>query len=503
MDNRSQEFLSKAKDILKKITSSGGEGYIIGSCVFKIINEENLDNITIYLNIEERLIYELFKDNSIAKINDGEYKLGYLGYTYDLYTDKSLKENKLKTLECKKHYSRLLSQKMKELDYTIYSLALNQNNVVFDFYYGKKDIEKGVIRSIYYSIKAYFDMNPIKMLDAIKVVSETGYKLDTRLFQAIKAKRKKIKKVPLNETAVIMHEIFEGKYFKKALKILVKTKIYKCLEWYKDVIFRLYKRYRKETDKFFLGYEMIKRKKYEPIIGSSSDNEYELQMFVNLAITNPTCKFDKLTLYAYGLQNCVLANRINYLLGRCKKQYKKIRDEYNKLPIKKTCDLAFKGEDILSLGNYSTDYINEILDEVIDLILNDKIKNDKEILKTFILNKLKGYENNNEINSNSEKFVKKINTNLDADVTTFQKLQKQQEEFHLRLLELEIKDLEREIDYEVRKKIEEGKLLDNVIPDQKNEMYNSLYNSYYEFLLNTNKYNKLKEYKNNKRSESK
>lgn len=499
MDNRSQEFLAKAKDILKKITFSGGEGYIIGSSVLKIINEENLDKITIYINLEERLMYELFKDYNIIKINEGIYQLGYLGFTYDILTDKSLQENKIKTLECKKHYSKLLSQKMKEMDYTIYALALNQNNVVFDFFYGKKDIEKGIVRSIYYGIKAYFDLKPIKMLDAIKVVSQTGYKLDTRLFQAIKSKRKKIKKVPLNEVATIMYEIYRGKYFKKALKILVKTKLYKNLEWYKDVIFRLYKRYRKETDKFFLGYEMVKRKKYEPVIGNTADNEYELQMFVNLAITNPTGKYDKLTLYTYGVQNCVLANRINFLLGKAKKQYKKIRDEYNKLPIKKTCDLAFKGEDIMSLGSYSPECINEILDEVIDLILNEKIKNEKEILKDFILNKLNGYDNSNEVYANGEKIIKQINENESIDVITFKRLQKQQEEFHKRLLELEVKDLEREIDYEVRKKIDEGKILENVIPEQRKDTYDSLYNSYYEFLLKTEKYSKLKQYKSDKK----
>ena len=222
-------------------------------------------------------------------------------------------------------------------------------------------------------------------------------------------------------------------------------------------------------------------------------------MFVNLAITNPTGKYDKLTLYTYGVQNCVLANRINFLLGKAKKQYKKIRDEYNKLPIKKTCDLAFKGEDIMSLGNYSSERINEILDEVIDLILNEKIKNEKEILKDFILNKLNGYDNSNEVYANGEKIIKQINDNESIDVITFKRLQKQQEEFHKRLLELEVKDLEREIDYEVRKKIDEGKILENVIPEQRKDTYDSLYNSYYEFLLKTEKYSKLKQYKSDKK----
>ena len=59
MDNRSQEFLAKAKDILKKITFSGGEGYIIGSSVLKIINEE--------ISIRKKKLFFIYRINLSKK----------------------------------------------------------------------------------------------------------------------------------------------------------------------------------------------------------------------------------------------------------------------------------------------------------------------------------------------------------------------------------------------------------------------------------------------------
>lgn len=517
MNPKSQEFVLKAKDILKKITFSGGEAYIIGKSVFNIINDIDLDKIDIYLNLDINVLKELFSEYKFEKINEGEYLLGYLGFEYTLLTDESIKENNYKPLESKKHYSHYLTKKMIEMDYSIYSMAMNHNNVVYDFYQGRKDITKRIIRSIYYNIKSIYDKYPIKMLEVIKTVSETGYKLENRIYLALRAKAKKICKLDESLIASEMVKIFNGPYFKKSLKYLYKTKLYKYLPWYKFVIKKLYKNYRKETENFFFGYEMIRKKTLKEEICNNVSNEFEFKSFVNLAITNPESKYDRLTLFSYGVTNCILANRINYLLGRTKKQYRQIKENYKNLPIKKSCDLAFKGQDMLEMGDIPLTMIEEIQDEVISLILDGKLVNDYETIRKYVVSILNGntyvetndydkYRNNinNDTQTEEEIIIKKdvtrhednkynYNKN-DVDFRRFEELQKKQDEFNQRLIELEIKSLKSEIDYEVRKKISESKILDNVIDEKKEETFNSIYNSYYEFLVNSQKYQQLKKF---------
>lgn len=482
MNERSQEMILKAKEILKKITSAGGEAYMIGECVFHIIKGEDVEKMDIYSNIDEKELYTIFSENSLKSINSGEYELRYLGHKYTILTNKNT-HKPLKTIDTLKHYSKLLTLKMCEMDYTIFSLAMNQNNVVYDFFNSRKDINKRIIKSIYINPKTPYDANPSKMLDVIRIVSETGYKLEKRIIKAIKKRRKKIKNVSLDEISYYIRKIYDGKYFKKAIKVLYKTKLYKSLEWYKDVIYKLAKNFRKETDKFILGYGMIKKETYERNIGKYANNENDFQMFVNLAVTNPYAEYDKLTLYTYGLENCLLANRINYLLGKCKKNYRKIKSNYNNLVIKKTCDLKFKGQDILALNpKLSTDEIAICLDEVIALVLEGNLPNEKEALKNFISSRL--------CLSEQSKEEEKIPENNSDEKEIYEEINRQQTIFD----EAEISILLSEIELDIEKKIIDSGILDNVLPEQREKVKESLYKTYYEVLINTDKYQKLKKY---------
>lgn len=488
MNERSQEMVLKAKEILKKITFSGGEAYIIGEAVFHIINGENIEKMDIYSNIDEKELYSIFSENSLKSLKEDEYELGYLGHKYNIITNRN-PHKKPKTIGTIKHYSKLLTLKMCEMDYSIFSLAMNQNNIVYDFFNGRKDINKRVIKSIYINPKTPYDADPSKMLDIIRFVSETGFKLDKRIIKAIRKRRKKINNLSLDQITYFMKKIFDGKYFKKAIKLLYKTKLYKSLEWYKDIIHKLAKGFRKENEKFFFGYGMIKKEIYEGVIGKYLENEYDFQMFVNLAVTNPQAEYDKLTLYTYGLDNCLLANRINYLLGRSKKNYRKIKANYNSLPIKKTCDLKFKGQDILDLNpQLSTNEIAICLDEVIQLVLEGNLENEREVLKSFMLERLG-------LNKPLHKEEKFVEERYGLGEAVYKEINEKQVELSKPSYEDEIKSLLSEIEIDIEKKINESGILENVLPEQREKTKDSLYRTYYEALINTDKYQKLKNYK--------
>ena len=69
---------------------------------------------------------------------------------------------------------------------------------------------------------------------------------------------------------------------------------------------------------------------------------------------------------------------------------KKIKKKWDKLPIKKYCDLAYKGEDIMKIIDES-DYprINDVLDEVVLAILNKQITNNRSDIEKLVITVLK------------------------------------------------------------------------------------------------------------------
>ena len=167
-----------------------------------------------------------------------------------------------------------------------------------------------------------------------------------------------------------------------------------------------------------------------------------------------------------------------------------------------TCSLCIcvHAQDLTELQEKSSQ-LTQAIDESNNRLqaVQDELSTNMQELQDLDNKIAQSQEELNTINTDIDDLMKQINENESIDVITFKRLQKQQEEFHKRLLELEVKDLEREIDSDVRKKIDEGKILENVIPEQRKDTYDSLYNSYYEFLLKTEKYSKLKQYKSDKK----
>ena len=47
--NQNQELIKKAKEILKKVQASGGEAFIIGETIFKLINGKPINNVYLIL----------------------------------------------------------------------------------------------------------------------------------------------------------------------------------------------------------------------------------------------------------------------------------------------------------------------------------------------------------------------------------------------------------------------------------------------------------------------
>jgi len=96
--------------------------------------------------------------------------------------------------------------------------------------------------------------------------------------------------------------------------------------------------------------------------------------------------FNILLVYSLGKEICMLANDVNLLINPSNNQSKIIHSIDDELPIHKTCDLAFKGQDILELTELkNASRIGEIIDDLIFQVITHHVKNTYEELKNYTL----------------------------------------------------------------------------------------------------------------------
>ena len=188
----------------------------------------------------------------------------------------------------------------------------------------------------------------------------------------------------------MLNEMTEKDIYRTLDTMINKTNVENNIPSLKKVFHRLGMHYKKITFEEALLMAFVSEGKIDDRYREVIDNYTRFVSIFTLACANKKAIYDSMTLFGHGVDICVEANRINYLLGKCSKKDKKIKKKWDKLPIKKYCDLAYKGEDIMKIIDES-DYprINDVLDEVVLAILNKQITNNRSDIEKLVITVLK------------------------------------------------------------------------------------------------------------------
>ncbi|MBO4623816.1 MAG: hypothetical protein J5691_08105 [Bacilli bacterium] len=384
MDNL---YLDRGKEVLKILISNGYEAYFIGGVVRSAILGVDCDLIDITTSATPDAARVIFSSCEVTDYKPGSIKLIYADYPFILSTFRNEEYSDRRT-PIRYHYSKSLLEDLSRRDYTMNAIAMNHNSKLTDAYDGFGDIKNGRIRPIG-KAKTRFKEDPIRILRGIRFVSELDFNLVKGVSSAMKSCAKLLNRVDLKDICYELKKIINGQAAKKAVKLLVSTNVYKYLPSLRKGCVKLAKKYAKiDYEEFLLLCFVLNDNLNEDYL-DYVDNIEMFKKTYNLILTNPKCKFDTLTLFSYGLDSCLSAHKINRLLGKSHSSDKNIRRAYNALIIKKTCDLEFKGEDILEIcKGQSAQYIQVLVDNIIYKVLTREIPNEYGAIKAYCLSEL-------------------------------------------------------------------------------------------------------------------
>lgn len=531
MANSNDQYIFQAKELLRILSGTGQEAYIVGEALRDLLLGREIKIVEIFTTLSQENVSNLFSE--LNPVRYGEYQTGvmYQDYRFIISSAHPFDETyKIKINAPRRHYSTSLMDFLEKKVFALNTLAMAYNNVIYDSFNGKPAHEKR-IRMICDKPAQLFGYEPIRMLEAIRLVSELGLKLDKQVYKGIIRKSKTIKDVSLDKISRELALIVEGKYARRAINLLYKTRIYKKMPLFKHDIKRLRDNYHKEDGETFLATSLVRSKVYNEEVGRVLSNEYSFQMLVNLAITNPKSNYDILTLFSYGEKACVKANAINYALGRAKKKTGKIEKAYRALPVKKVCDLKFKGEDILKLGlAVDGNFMELVLDQILEKVLNKELPNEYEAIKDFVTEFKENYheeetsvplptdediakEEETEVEkdfsqglfTDSDFEEKEENEPLDEEevaMKEYEEFSRSQEALEERVRALELDNLRKDMELEIARKIKQNGMLENLSGSLRDQTEATLHKVYYDILLNSDeKYRRLKEVDNDSSNE--
>ncbi len=353
---------SEIKKVLNKIEKAGFEAYIVGGFVRDSLLNRKSNDIDICTNAKPKDVQNLFP-NSKPNGNYGTINLKTSKYNYDITTyrkEKNFNKRNPSTIE----YTDNLLEDLKRRDFTINAICMNQKGKIIDPINGIKDIKEKKIKVIG-DPKERLKEDPLRILRAVRFSCVLDFQIEETLWEEIKLQKESLNTLSKERIKIELNSILLSKNFQKGLNILEKIgllqnrniKIEK-LNYVNDVC-GMWAQINIDSLDFFTKNE----RKQINIIKSLLEKE----------------ELTSMDLYEYGLYFVMVAAKIKKI------PESKITKMYKKLPIESRKDLNITFEEIALILEEEGKNVKKVEEELIQKVIERKIKNKKEILIKEIL----------------------------------------------------------------------------------------------------------------------
>lgn len=355
-------LLEKGIEIIKRITASGYQAYIVGGAVRDQFLNLPVEDIDIATDAPFEILKNQFEIVDVTGQMYGNVKIVFERDLFEITRfrkDTSYEDHRHPVVE----FVSSIEEDLIRRDFTMNALALDRNHRILDLFDGRSDIQKRIIRTIG-DPKIRFEEDALRVLRAIYFCGKLNFQLDSSLKQAILEKDyvgylpkervlkmlEKIISYPLSIEKAVQLQVFRGfPFYQLLIEICQKMNV-----GYRDAYLVFYMRHH------FFPFD-------EPI---SKQLKKQARDVDRLAVEN----FSKEVLYhsspaairkAIDLQNCidfeVLKNR-------------NVWKEYEDLPIHSLADI------VIDLRSFSVFQRKEIEKE----LLEGNLKNEEEAILNFM-----------------------------------------------------------------------------------------------------------------------
>lgn len=207
MDKNDFKLPELVVKILETLRKAGFEAYVVGGAVRDLLTGKAVTDwdFTTKAKPEEilKLFDEAFYDNrfgtvgvAVKHLNEqfGEQVEVPKDEVVEITTFRSESSYTDKRRPDKVKWGKSLEEDLKRRDFTINAMALDEDLKVIDPFHGQVDLGKKQIKAVG-EAKKRFEEDGLRMMRAIRIGAELGFKIETETFAAIKDKSSLIKHI--------------------------------------------------------------------------------------------------------------------------------------------------------------------------------------------------------------------------------------------------------------------------------------------------------------------
>lgn len=363
---------TEIKQILDIINNNGYLAYVIGGYVRdKLLGNISYD-VDIATNAKPKELSELFNGYNGTYSNYGSYKIITDKYNFDITTfRKEISYDKRRPVNME--YVKTLNDDIIRRDFTINTICMDSDGKIIDLLNGMNDLKNKTIRCVGDPVTKIKE-DPLRILRALRLSIILGFTIESNLLNAIKKNIKLIGDLSYSRRREELDKILINSNSINGLNILKNLDVLKYLEVsYTDIVY---------VDNLMGMYAQLN------ISDNYQFNKEEIKVIKEIRSIIKIGDIDNKVLFNYGLYVSSIAAKILNI------DIVKINKMYDALPIKSIKDLDISSNEIITVLNIEpSNIIKKIQNNLINMILDGKLENKKDIIIMYIINNKRMWEN--------------------------------------------------------------------------------------------------------------
>lgn len=223
IDNLPEIFV-KAMPVLRTLEDAGFEAYFVGGSVRDVLLHRHVHDVDITTSAYPEEVKELFDKSIDTGIKHGTVTVLYGGESYEITTFRT--ESGYQDFRRPDHvtFVQNLDEDLKRRDFTINALAMDMHGDIVDLFNGIEDLKNHIIRAVGNPEKRFHE-DALRMMRAVRFMSQLEFKLEEKTEQAIKDNHELLKKISVERIREEFVKMGLGPFSRQAFQIFLDAQL--------------------------------------------------------------------------------------------------------------------------------------------------------------------------------------------------------------------------------------------------------------------------------------
>ncbi len=219
-----KKFLD-AMPVIQHLQSNGHDTYFVGGAVRDQLLGKDIGDIDIATAAKPDEVIELFDKVIPVGIDHGTVLVRYGGESYEVTTFRIDGEYNDFRHPDEVEYVLSIEEDLSRRDFTMNAIAMDKDGQIIDPYGGEEDLRAQKIKTVG-SPDERFQEDPLRMMRAIRFVSQHGFELSEETYKAFDQWKQLLSHIAVERVAVEFEKLFNGVDLNKAWELLVESSLY-------------------------------------------------------------------------------------------------------------------------------------------------------------------------------------------------------------------------------------------------------------------------------------